>query len=237
MDFPKLSSPSLKDLFIQEIENMILSGKLSVGDRLPPERELAEKMSISRTVVNSGLSELSRLGFIEILPRVGAVVSDYNRKGTMETLNAILRYKGGVLTNQEMKALLEIRLAIENLAIELAFPQFTEENLENLNRHIENFASSSDPVISSERIFTIHHEICILSGNSLLPVVFYSFRTLALSMWERYFRIHGNSTLIENTKELYQCFQKRNLSCALETFRTSIMKTLNGIDSIYNMSS
>ena len=95
MEFTKLSSPSLKDLFIKEIENLILSGKLSIGDKLPSERELAEQMGVSRIVINSGLNELAKAGFIEQKPRIGAYVADYRRTGTVETLLSILRFNGG----------------------------------------------------------------------------------------------------------------------------------------------
>ena len=44
MEFEKLSAPSLKDLFIQQLQRMILSGELAVGTLLPPERELAQQM-------------------------------------------------------------------------------------------------------------------------------------------------------------------------------------------------
>jgi DNA-binding FadR family transcriptional regulator len=234
MDFPKLSSPSLKDLFVREIENMILSGKLSVGDKLPPERELAEMMSVSRTVVNSGLSELSRIGFIEIQPRIGAVVSDFNRKGTIETLNAILRYKGGVLTDAEMKSLLEIRLAIENLAIELAIPHLDDTNLNMIGTLIEEFAGTENPLSSAECIFSLHHEICVISGNSILPIVFYSFKELAVGMWERYFRMHGKSFLLKNTRELYTYMESGDTENALKTFHESLKNTINGLRSIYH---
>ena len=56
MEFSKLNAPSLKELFIQELETMILSGRLMVGEKLPPERELAESMQVSRAVVNSGIT-------------------------------------------------------------------------------------------------------------------------------------------------------------------------------------
>ena len=71
MQFPKLSAPSLKELFVQEMENMILSGKLAIGSKLPPERELAKAMQVSRAVVNAGLNEMEAKGFVEIRPRVG----------------------------------------------------------------------------------------------------------------------------------------------------------------------
>ena len=60
MDFTKLKAPTLKELFVREFETMILSGKLKIGEKLPPERILADQMQVSRAVVNSGIAELSR---------------------------------------------------------------------------------------------------------------------------------------------------------------------------------
>ena len=60
MEFQKISSPSLRDLFIEQLEHLSLSGKLQVGEKLPPERQLAEMMQVSRAVVNSGISELEK---------------------------------------------------------------------------------------------------------------------------------------------------------------------------------
>ena len=234
MEFSKLSSPSLKDLFVREIENMILSGKLSVGDKLPPERELSEKMSVSRTVVNSGLAELARIGFIEIRPRIGAFVADFHRKGTIETLTAILKYKGGILTNAEMKSLLEIRMVLENLAIELAIPLLTEARLNQLRALLGDFYSIRGASESAECIFRFHHELCILSENTLLPVVFYSFRELSVSMWERYFSLHGKENLLENTKDLLNDLENRDSKAALVTFQRSLKQTIEGVVSIYH---
>ena len=53
----------LRELFVNELQNMILSGKLEIGSKLPPERELAESMKVSRAVINSGIAELEKKGF------------------------------------------------------------------------------------------------------------------------------------------------------------------------------
>jgi len=234
MEFSRLSSPSLKDLFVREIENMIISGKLAVGDRLPPERELAEKMGVSRAVVNSGLMELANIGFVELKPRVGAFVADYHRKGTVDTLMAILRYNGGNLKKTEMKSLLEIRLVFETLAIELAVPRVTEAELETLTELAADFKASDTPESSAEAIFRFHHELCILSGNTMLPVIFYSFKELSTMLWERYFRRYGNGPLHENTLQLLTCLRNKDAAGALEAFQSSLKKTIDGVVSIYD---
>ena len=47
MGYSKITALSLTDLFVQQIENMILSGELAFGEQLPPARELAAKMGVS----------------------------------------------------------------------------------------------------------------------------------------------------------------------------------------------
>ena len=132
MGFQKISSPSLTDLFVQQIENMILSGELAVGEQLPPARELSIRMGVSRPVISAGLIELEKLGFVEIIPRQGVYVSDYRRKGTVETLNAIMRYNQGMMRKPEVKSLLEVRESLECLCTRLVLENASNAELENL---------------------------------------------------------------------------------------------------------
>ena len=52
MNFKEIKALSIKELFISQLEEMILSGELKPGDRLPSERELADEMNISKTIVH-----------------------------------------------------------------------------------------------------------------------------------------------------------------------------------------
>ena len=53
-----LKAESLKEVFISRFEDLILTGKLAIGQRLPPERELAVQLGVSRPVVHEGLLDL-----------------------------------------------------------------------------------------------------------------------------------------------------------------------------------
>ena len=55
MQFGVIVAPTIKELFVEKIQGLILSGRLAVGDRLPSERELAEEMKVSKTIVHLGL--------------------------------------------------------------------------------------------------------------------------------------------------------------------------------------
>ena len=90
--FHKLTQPSLKDMCVQALLEKILSGDLQVGDWLPPERDLAEQMGISRSSVNQAILQLSSQGFLEIVPRRGTVVRDYRKQPTPQSLAAVMTY-------------------------------------------------------------------------------------------------------------------------------------------------
>lgn len=112
MEFQKISSPSLRELFVEQVQHMILSGKLKTGEKLPPERQLAEEMQVSRAVVNGGIADLQRMGFLIVKPRSGTYVADYRRTGTIETLLSIMKYNGGSLRNEEIRSIFEVRIAL-----------------------------------------------------------------------------------------------------------------------------
>lgn len=96
MEMKKLTVPTHKELFIKRMQEAILSGELAAGTRIPPERELAEKMGVSRAVINAGIIALVSQGFLEVQPRQGTFVADYRHEGSLETLNAILDLKGEI---------------------------------------------------------------------------------------------------------------------------------------------
>ena len=165
MEFKKLSSPSLKDLFISEIETMILSGKLSIGEKLPSERVLAESMQVSRAVVNAGISELARKGFLMIKPRIGTFVADYRRDGTMDTLISIMNYNGGILRDAEIRSILELRIAFDTLAVKLCIPKITHDEISILKDYVYQMGQTDSPEEVTELSFCFQHELAVLSGN------------------------------------------------------------------------
>lgn len=119
MAFRKIDAPSIKELFLSQMEEMILSGELKPGDKLPPERELADTMGISKTVVHEGIRELSRRGFLDVLSRKGVHVADYTSTGNLDTLFAMIRYRGGMPDRKILISLLDTRLYLECPALRI----------------------------------------------------------------------------------------------------------------------
>lgn len=233
MEFSKLNSPTLKELFIKELETMILSGKLPIGSKLPSEREIAKSMQVSRAVVNSGISELSRKGFLNIKPRVGTFVADYRRNGTLETLISIMQYNGGRLREAEIKSILELRIALDSLAVELSIPIITDEELSLLKGYVEKMMEAASIEEASKIAFSFQHELACISGNTLLPLIFSSFKIPILSLWERFCILYGVDSLVSNTTTLLSYIEQRETKKAIECLTNSINDTIKGDKQIY----
>lgn len=233
MEFTKLSAPSLKELFIQQLETMILSGKLPIGEKLPPERELSDSMQVSRAVVNAGIAELARKGFLTIKPRVGTYVADYRKDGTVETLISIMSYNGGILREAEIKSILELRIAFDTLAVELCIPKITDDEVSVLRDYVIQMKETTSIETATDLAFRFQHELAVLSGNTLMPLIISSFKVPIMSLWDRFCRLYGIASLYENTVYLFDCIEKRNAPKAVECLTTIINDTISGSRQIY----
>ncbi len=174
MDFGQIVAPTIKELSVERIEGMILSGALKPGDRLPSERELAEQMKISKTIVHIGLEDLARMGFLEVTPRRGTVVADFAETGNLETLNAILRYNGGKLDRQMVVSIIELRSAVEARALIRLGRSHSQEDLDELRGMLDEYTElakqNPDLQTMADALARFHYRICTLSGNQLFPL-------------------------------------------------------------------
>lgn len=233
MEFEKLISPSLKELFISNIEAKILSGELPVGQQLPPERQLAQSMGVSRAVVNSGIVELENRGFLDVRPRVGTFVADYRRAGTMETLKSIMTYNRGRLRNEEIHSILEVRDALDKLAVADIIPHVTELDNTLLLEKVEAIRQARDNRQAAEAAFAFQHELAMLSGNTLLPLIFRSFYSSVLVLWERFCALHGIDTLYQTSCRLCGHIRDKDIPGAVAWIDYCTRETVSGSRRIY----
>ncbi len=234
MQFAKLNAPSLKELFVQELEHMILSGRLTIGTQLPPERELARSMQISRAVVNSGINEMESKGFLEVRPRIGTFVADYRRKGTADTLLSIMKYNGGRLQRDDIRSILEIKEVLDRLVAQLAIPKVTEEEIARLRAYAETLKAAQTPEHAAEAVFSFHHELALISGNTLVPLIYYSFKAPILSLWERFCIKYGVAALHQNAARLLEAIERRDIALAEQVIEAAIAACVIGPQQIYS---
>ena len=233
MKYKKLVAPSLKEMFIDQMESLILSGELTVGEKLPPERELADSMGISRSVVNSGIVELERMGFLTIKPRSGTFVADYRRKGNLEMMKAILKLSHGHLSKAEIRSIFEVHSALDRLTMTRLIPRITEEDLQTLYLKLENIKKQKNANDTLVAGFEFHHELSVLSGNSLLSIIIPTYYLAVMDVWIRFYELNGAHLIYENSLHIWNALKDRNLQAALDWIETFTYEVTEGKYTIY----
>lgn len=107
---------------VRQIKSLIADGQLKSGDRLPPERDLAERFRVSRTSVREALRALESTGLIEIRAGEGAFVRQVSVESLIEPLAlVILNQREAIAELYEARRLLEPPIA--GLAARRASPE------------------------------------------------------------------------------------------------------------------
>jgi GntR family transcriptional repressor for pyruvate dehydrogenase complex len=160
---------AFEDIIVQ-IENAIHEGRLTVGDRLPPERELAEIFQVSRASVREALRVLEAFGVLSARRGTGADSGSILSAQNESPLSGLLRLYASLL-QMPLLDLLDVREALEMLTARKAAERAAPEDIERLASIIESMRNSRKP----EEFLTLdtefHVTLARASGNSVAPLI------------------------------------------------------------------
>ena len=112
MEFREITPVRLYESVIEQIMNLIKNNKLKPGDKLPPERELAEKLSISRGSLREAFRVLESRGLIKSKPGGGRYIREIRKNGHNSTENIISSLeKSSILELLEAREMFEVKIA------------------------------------------------------------------------------------------------------------------------------
>ncbi len=156
----------------QEIQNEIISKirdlmnykNLEPGDKLPSERMLSEKFSVSRSNVREAIQKLEFYGLLVSKPQSGTFVADIGQVAMNGMIEDILRLK-----EPDFKSLVETRILLELKAVRLAAQRRTEQDLIQMKKALEAYsekAKNGEDAVQEDLLF--HLAIAKASGNSTM---------------------------------------------------------------------
>lgn len=212
MAFDKISIPSAKECFFDELKSKILSGELAIGQKLPTERELSEQTGINQSAIHLAIKDLERTGFLKIVPRHGTYVADYIACGNYDTLHEILKSSNAHLTYERKVSIIEMRNAVEGGALIRLAKSHSNEDIERLKKEVENFkgarGTSPSDVVLGKMTKDFHYLICALSGNEVLILLMNSFAEISQSMWQHCAGYWGLEGLIEQSEHIISLIEQ-----------------------------
>jgi GntR family transcriptional repressor for pyruvate dehydrogenase complex len=217
-----IRTASLKDLFIKRFEELILSGAFAVGQNLPSERELALQLGVSRPVVHEGLVDLAAKGLVTLIPRVGTIVNDYRKEGSLSLLSSLVNYHQGDFEPELLTSLLEMRLLFEVETARLTALNRTKEQLQSFyallceEDHIDNHNTEK----VSELDFSFHHLVALSSGNQIYPLLLNSFKHCYINLAGQFYI---DSTVVPEVfrfhKQMVRAFEYKDDRTAVQIMR------------------
>ena len=202
--FEPVEVQSLKEACMAQLEGLILAGEFRLGERLPAERDLAERLNVSRPVVHEALVEMAAKGLVSIQPRRGVYVNDFRTSGSCAVLSSLLEYADGKFSEELTSSMLALRRLLEcetsRLAADHAAPEQLAE-LENLVKtEIESDQADIQYLVDLD--FDFHLKLAIASGNLVYPLVINSFKKVYTSLTRRFFN-HNDRAVIDQVYEFH----------------------------------
>ena len=154
---------------VSQLREMIHSGELRPGDRLPPERDLAKLLGVSRPTLRAGISSLAAVGVLQ--PRRGAGTFVVEAEGPPSLDSSPLRLMASLqrFTPAEMfEARRSLEMAIAGLAAERA----TGEQMAEMSEEVTGmFASLDEPEQFLVHDMRFHQTVAAASGNRILTAL------------------------------------------------------------------
>ena len=192
---------------VDHVRHLVASGELKPGDRLPPERELARSLKISRSSLRAGIGFLAAMGVLKSRHGAGTFIATGPPALDSSSLTVL-----GALHGFLPWQMFEARLTIEASVAALAAERATNDQLAELAEEVaEMYASMDDPQQYLIHDIRFHRTIARASGNPILGALM---ETITANLYETRRATVGNSVDLKESaemhREIYRAIRSRN---------------------------
>ncbi|POH61257.1 FadR/GntR family transcriptional regulator [Arthrobacter glacialis] len=158
---------AVTDEAITRIKEMIISGELCAGDRLPPEKELSEKLGLSRSSLREAVKALEIIRVLDVRRGDGTYVTSLEPKLLTEAMTFIV----DLHQDESILDIFEVRRILEPAAAAIAAGRITPEQIAALRATMENIndETSVESLVDHDLVF--HELIATAANNSYLSSV------------------------------------------------------------------
>jgi GntR family transcriptional regulator, transcriptional repressor for pyruvate dehydrogenase complex len=170
MDLTPIKTRRLYEEIVEQIKQLIAGGKLKPGDRLLPERDLADRFQVSRASVREAIRTLELLGIIDIRPGEGTFIRETETDDIIRPLAMFLAVERNSLLD-----MFEMRRIFETATARLAAERATDEELDgiaDLVKSMQEGLNVLDPEKGEGLDAAFHYAVAEATHNTLLTKLF-----------------------------------------------------------------
>ena len=220
--FSSVKPQRLSDEIVLQIREALFAGKLRTGDKLPPERELAEQFETSRPSVREALRRLEQEGLILVKKGVngGIFIADLDHRHVAKSFQTLLR-----LRKISIHHIAEARLIFEPAAARLAAQRATAKDLQELDEVIQKMSHVvTQKMLPRSHDLKFHQLIARAARNPILEALADAMLEVASkAITELHPSVNTLRHVVKRHREVLEAVRSGNGGLAFEAMREHIV--------------
>ena len=172
---------AVTDDAIEKIKAMIVSGELAPGDRLPPEKELSERLGLSRNSMREAVKALEVIRVLDVRRGDGTYVTSLEPHLLLEAISFV----ADMHDDESLLEIFAVRRMLESQATGIAATLGTAEEIDALQAELDGIDSDVSVDALVEHDIRFHREIVRMAGNTYLASLIESLsgQTVRARIW------------------------------------------------------
>lgn len=199
----RLESPA--DKVISKVKELINSGVLKPGDKLPAERKMALDLGFGRTQVREALHKLEFYGIIKTLPQSGSVINGLDINTLDGLISDVLN-----LQNYDFFSLVETRFVLEVNTIRLCAERCTAKDIEALEKAHDNYVKNFDTPDRVSNDFAFHRAIAEGCHNPVFKAMLLIVIPDIMTIYQRDRICAPNTDVMNEHTQMLECIKNRD---------------------------
>ncbi|WP_320046542.1 FadR/GntR family transcriptional regulator [uncultured Ilyobacter sp.] len=206
------------DIVVEYIKNGIKKGSIKYGDKLLPERVLAEKLHIGRSTVREGIKVLEIMGLVESRRGGGNYITNNFENMLYNPITLMFSLQNGSYSDVH-----ELRKMLEESTIELCVERITDEEIKVMEEVHQRLLESTDEAQMSLVDLEFHSIIAKASKNPLIISILNSVSEIlensVKTSRRRVIEKFGKKTIDKDHQAIVDALKERNLKKAKKAIR------------------
>lgn len=207
---------------VAQLRGMIHRGELRSGDRLPPERDLAKQLGVSRPTLRAGIRTLAAVGVLKSKQGAGTFVVEADASPALDSNPLrLLASLNGFSSAEMFEARLLLEMAIAGLAAERA----TSENLAALAEELaEMFATIDEPEEYLVHDMRFHQVIAAASGNRIITALMNMVASILFDVRSKtVHRAHDLKESADMHRQIFRSIREGKIEAARNAMRDHLL--------------
>jgi GntR family transcriptional regulator, transcriptional repressor for pyruvate dehydrogenase complex len=210
----------LYEQIVQQIEESVLNGRLKPGDQLPAERDLAQRLGVSRTAVREAVKTLREKGLVEAYSGRGTFITDGTSQAARQSFDLMIK----IGQQEGSPHLVELRLILEPGIAALAAERVKDEDLAAMREAVAVMdRSQKNPEAYIEADLDFHLALAEAVANPLILSLIDSIVGLLREQRIKIFNVEGGPQRGQvHHKRILEAMERRDAEIARNAMRAHL---------------